>query len=809
MSKFHNPYHFVPVKKRTDADKQHDLPVDEARNGNWGGHSHAAYGKGLHSGRLVCRLTTESPVVIGAKQEETGKGQPKLIKPFELSEGRPAIPASSLRGMIAAMVEAASNSALRVLDTERPLSSRVIMGSDDVLSAIGMIVMKDNKLHLLPLAMPSLEMDHKKNCYIIPEENKRFKELFRQNPRMKSYIDRNVPIEGYCYLPSKTWSVDGIPASDALRCPSKKGKKYRSKADSKQEISENDWKKLSKEKQRNYINIREPNKEFVIGQKEDASKLLTSEKWQQLPENQKKEYCRGFLRILNDKSVRRDQMPPTKKHELFIPYPEEIEKKCDELAIPISDEAITAFLAMARERTCEQLDDSGKIKKDKDGNPVPELALLPFHPLGTRRSTDTKEPDKYFLTLKEGDLVYFDVDEKGNTVTRVSFSSIWRISSKTVGDYFPEELLPFNKKRDSITPAEVLFGFVQNSADEKTLSLSYKGKVSCSFGQLDEKHKSGFYLYQDKPEILKILGSPKLPCPTLYFKNKHGAAHIDKSALNPQDHLPQGRKDYLRRPSGMLVDDPWLTRHEDKNLTQKVKVTPVKSGLSFWFHIDFENLTEWELGLLCFAVQPTTDYRHKIGMGKPLGLGQIKIDPVSLLKIDREKRYTSHGVTTSRFTAVWQNEASFSEIPVFYSAEKQCHCNNHDIESFQDVVNKFADTADAEILNAIKLLGNTSKVGYQVHTPQIKNNGVLADFEDETFKWFVENDKNDRNRRAHSQQQLAPISGEKLPTLTYIDLSVPYSEDRTVNSQNITPSEPSKMSGLIASAFSKAQDKKK
>ena len=54
---------------------------------------------------------SEDDVVIGGRQD----GEiPKVVRPFEI-DGRPAVPASTLRGLISAVAEAASNSALRVV----------------------------------------------------------------------------------------------------------------------------------------------------------------------------------------------------------------------------------------------------------------------------------------------------------------------------------------------------------------------------------------------------------------------------------------------------------------------------------------------------------------------------------------------------------------------------------------------------------------------------------------------------------------------------------------------------------------------
>ena len=104
--KFHNPYHFVPVKKRTDEQKKHDLEVNQGdRKVAWGSHGHDRYAQGCHSGRLICKLTTETPVFIGARHKEGT--EPKEIQPFEL-DGKPAIPATTLRGVLSGIAEARS-----------------------------------------------------------------------------------------------------------------------------------------------------------------------------------------------------------------------------------------------------------------------------------------------------------------------------------------------------------------------------------------------------------------------------------------------------------------------------------------------------------------------------------------------------------------------------------------------------------------------------------------------------------------------------------------------------------------------------
>src|SRR6218665_2915501 len=128
---FLNPYHFVPVAHpRNGAD---DLPVQQLRNS---AHvRHDRYVTGKHWGGVVCRLTTEDPIFVGDERTiDPTAAAPGVVSNFQVN-GEPAIPASSLRGLISAIAEAASNSALRVLQNQ-PYSFR--KPRTHHLSAIGM-----------------------------------------------------------------------------------------------------------------------------------------------------------------------------------------------------------------------------------------------------------------------------------------------------------------------------------------------------------------------------------------------------------------------------------------------------------------------------------------------------------------------------------------------------------------------------------------------------------------------------------------------------------------------------------------------
>jgi CRISPR-associated protein (TIGR03986 family) len=73
--------------------------------------------------------------------------------------------------------------------------------------------------------------------------------------------------------------------------------------------------------------------------------------------------------------------------------------------------------------------------------------------------------------------------------------------------------------------------------------------------------------------------------------------------------------------------------------TQHTRIKAVKKGETFIGKIRFENLSKVELGALLFALDLPKGHCHKIGMGKPLGLGSIQITPELHLS-KRHERYT-------------------------------------------------------------------------------------------------------------------------------------------------------------------------
>jgi CRISPR/Cas system CSM-associated protein Csm3 (group 7 of RAMP superfamily) len=324
------------------------------------------------------------------------------------------------------------------------------------------------------------------------------------------------------------------------------------------------------------------------------------------------------------------------------------------------------------------------------------------------------------------------------------------------------EKLPFDKDRKTVSIAEQIFGFVEQNPDSQTgktqEALAFAGRVRFSFGIICPEVSEPY----EKEVTLKILGSPKPPQPALYFKQAgNNAGWISPEALNSSQSIPQGRKFYLHKQEQDIKS--WETKYKDNKFkNQKSMVKPIKAGVSFYFHIDFENLSRIELGLLCYALRPADAYRHKIGMGKPIGLGKVRIDPLGLLLIDRGKRYREADLfTTTRYHSAWLSLLANQESwPESYAREKKYVTQGfNQCDSIFNFRDEFRNTMNASIRNALELIGDPANTRYhQVHTPQVAGKNL----EIETYRWFNENKKHGPHN-----QFLPPITKDtrQLPTL--------------------------------------------
>ncbi len=687
---FLHPYHFIPLAEPA-ADTLTDVDETLARGGLHDRFGPApGDGRPRWSGRLVCQLTVEGATVVGGEQRQVD-AEPTEVEPFELAgpgsgERRPAIPGSSLRGLVSSLVEAASGSSLRVLE-DRTFSRRAAIRGES-LSAVGMLVEQGGRLLLRPLTLSVEEMSRSQGradparCRVLLEG------YVRGQHKPGSFLARRRPLS-WSASHREFWYAD-LGAGHFYD----KGRQ-------------------------------------TLGRFLDRPPIPAAE-WKKLPEAERQRHQRGVLLIFGLGGSKAENLPPTKKFDYFLPYPPESEQ---EPLLEIEPAAVEDFLTLAKE--------AAEIPRGGNNDD------LPYLPEGRARDPEGIEP-------RDGDLVHYEL--RSGRVCRLSCSALWRRripgSIHQAVSRVSEDLVPFHAGRQRLTLAERLFGFVEAGDGKRALAGRVRFSHGLARGPVPE---GGWY---EEPVPLKVLASPKPPSPALYF-GQHG--YLTKGDLDLATHAPQGRKAYLhQREPRPATDEP----DEQKQL--KLRVRPLLEGTRFCFHIDFENLDAQELGYLLVALRPTPAFRHKLGLGKPLGLGQVRIDPQAIFWIDRLACYQPEALFSGKYqgvestaTAEWWTEL-VGELAQRYRYEIEAASappeGSDGFPRMPELHEAVRDELPAAVRSAIELLGDPEAVRGEVTYPLLRGQHG----EREHFRWFVANDK----PKGGKQQSLSALGTEgRLPSL--------------------------------------------
>lgn len=198
------------------------------------------------------------------------------------------------------------------------------------------------------------------------------------------------------------------------------------------------------------------------------------------------------------------------------------------------------------------------------------------------------------------------------------------------------------KENSYIDLAEAIFGYLEKGRmDKGRAGRVYFTDAICELGQKNVYMSQGIITPQ-------ILGSPK---PTTFQHylvqdkgegKEHDPDQKDKLAHygtpTPNETVIRGHKFYWHKNEGLAASDFSKQEPDWKSDTQHTQIKPVAANIKFGFRVYFENLTEIELGALIWVLDLPEGHCHKIGMGKPLGLGSVKIKP-RLVITHRPERY--------------------------------------------------------------------------------------------------------------------------------------------------------------------------
>jgi CRISPR-associated protein (TIGR03986 family) len=284
--------------------------------------------------------------------------------------------------------------------------------------------------------------------------------------------------------------------------------------------------------------------------------------------------------------------------------------------IALSDEIIQAYRAQISKEQANLLDSRA------------EQAARPYMPTGLLRDGQP------VLYINDGNTLFF-----GHTMMmRIPYPH------KPI-DFVPADL----RDPEQIDLAEAIFGFVGKKKQKNPRHQAWAGRVFVS-----DAHAELYSWLHDEAITPHILSGPKATTFQHYLvQTDEDSKELKHYASEPgNDTVIRGHKQYWHKGDPSLDEITsatyaQLTPQERENDTQHTHIKPIASGSRFQAKIRFENLSNVELGALVWVLQlsddslhPGSKYRFKMGMGKPLGLGSLRIDSRLTLQ-EAHQRYSS------------------------------------------------------------------------------------------------------------------------------------------------------------------------
>lgn len=384
---------------------------------------------------------------------------------------------------------------------------------------------------------------------------------------------------------------------------------------------------------------------------------------------------------------------------------------------PLSDsERLNGFLAdtspqhAVHERVVRIAMDALKKYADRLGKRVRELnkELKPPRPLSESPNppyvSDFVCETADEVEIRCGDLFYALV--RGNSRTdECTIEGLYPVAiprlthPETRGDLLPSDVFPCSRcsqcsaqgratcdecfeRHAHLCPACRLFGWVRDMSHARGMVEGDDQRVDSWAGHIRFSHAHlmpANATLAVKKIILPVLGSPKPTFTEFYLRpfsnwrdgqaqrwppaiRKHESPIYSSSEANLR-----GRKFYRRRAK-TRADQPYpgdggLMLSGAGESSQNHTIYALPSGMNFAFRVQFDNMSDVELGALVFALtlskprswpEASGPFRHQIGHGKPLGMGSCEI---------MIQRFYIEQTDGDRTNHIYQRAPDFSPLP--------------------------------------------------------------------------------------------------------------------------------------------------
>ncbi|MGI8916465.1 MAG: TIGR03986 family type III CRISPR-associated RAMP protein, partial [Chloroflexota bacterium] len=260
--------------------------------------------------------------------------------------------------------------------------------------------------------------------------------------------------------------------------------------------------------------------------------------------------------------------------------------------------------------------------------------------------------------LREGEPVFFLCEERmRDTANPDALAFLGRAQMfRLPYDRTPEELRPKELWPADLDLAEAMFGVVERGAGGRDGRI-IRGRLR--FEDAVAQRTRADWL---EPELIPhILSAPEVTA-FAHYLTQDGRQQKDQltTYIDDDQTTLRGHKWYWHRwDAGSATGGIAQVRHPQSDqllprlrdggpgMTQLTAIRPVKAGVEFSTRVSFDNLSAVELGALVSALSLPEGCAHKLGMGKPLGLGSVRLVPLLYL-VDRPTRYRTWADSEAR-----------------------------------------------------------------------------------------------------------------------------------------------------------------
>lgn len=367
------------------------------------------------------------------------------------------------------------------------------------------------------------------------------------------------------------------------------------------------------------------------------------------------------------------------------------------------------------------------------------------HIANTSGPRPSRSPEE--AKLGDGALVYAAVDPATKAVLGLYPVMIARqLYKRSPAELLDDSLRPA-RTLDELSPADRVFGWVA----QKEGSGAWKGQLRVGAVDASGARVESFA----EPVPLAILGQPKPQQARFYQAADRDGTPLAHRTAKEDGYRDvrqglRGRKVYPhQRVPDQLWDQPWQDRTQRQeegwfqeyrrpNLQGAVVRDSQNRSITGWvapesvfrFKLHVTNLSEAELGALLWLLKLPEEYYHRLGGGKPLGFGSVRLE-IERLELG------NGAAQRARYTL--EAEASAATID---QAEGGCE------GPFGRAVKAFTDAAPEVCREAFLVAARGFDDCLPVHYPRVREAGgrpsggpVPPSPEGEAFKWFVSNER--------------------------------------------------------------------